>query len=153
MPGFSQPTSPAYPALAPSDIESIVAFIRTWEESPMSSDVTRREFLEAVAAGGFAAWRPRPRKAWGLDAVANPLAAYPDRDWERVYRDLWKYDSTFTFLCAPNDTHNCLLNAYVRIGRGHAHRTDDALRRGDGPGRQRGDAPLGSRASARRAWP
>jgi len=33
-----------------------------------------------------------------------------------VYRDLWKYDSTFTFLCAPNDTHNCLLNAYVRSG-------------------------------------
>ncbi|NLY02901.1 MAG: c-type cytochrome [Rhodopirellula sp.] len=32
MPGFSQPTSPAYPALAPSDIESIVAFIRTWED-------------------------------------------------------------------------------------------------------------------------
>ena len=43
-------------------------------------------------------------------------AAYPDRGWERVYRDLWKYDSTFTFLCAPNDTHNCILNAYVRSG-------------------------------------
>jgi len=33
-----------------------------------------------------------------------------------VYRDLWKYDSKFTFLCAPNDTHNCILNAYVRSG-------------------------------------
>jgi nitrate reductase alpha subunit len=55
-------------------------------------------------------------RAWGLEAIANPLASYPSRDWERVYRDLWKYDSAFTFLCAPNDTHNCLLNAYVRSG-------------------------------------
>ncbi|MBI2350649.1 MAG: molybdopterin oxidoreductase, partial [Deltaproteobacteria bacterium] len=54
--------------------------------------------------------------AWGLGAIENPLAAYPNRDWEKVYRDLWKYDSTFTFLCAPNDTHNCILNAYVRDG-------------------------------------
>ncbi len=40
---------------------------------------------------------------------------------------------TFTFLCAPNDTHNCILNAYVRSGVDHAHRADDALRRGDRP--------------------
>jgi cytochrome c oxidase cbb3-type subunit 3 len=31
MPGFSRP-SPAYPVLSDSDIKSIVAFIRTWEE-------------------------------------------------------------------------------------------------------------------------
>ena len=49
-------------------------------------------------------------------AVTNPLAQYPDRGWERTYRDLWKYDSKYTFTCAPNDTHNCLLNAYVRQG-------------------------------------
>jgi nitrate reductase alpha subunit len=54
--------------------------------------------------------------AWGLDAVTNPLAHYPDRGWERTYRDLWKYDSKYTFLCAPNDTHNCMINAYVRQG-------------------------------------
>ena len=54
--------------------------------------------------------------AWGLEAIANPLATYPDRGWERTYRDLWKYDSTYTFTCAPNDTHNCLLKAYVRQG-------------------------------------
>ena len=50
------------------------------------------------------------------EAVANPLASYPDRGWERTYRDLWKYDSVYTFTCAPNDTHNCILNAYVRNG-------------------------------------
>ena len=61
-------------------------------------------------------FRPFCEEAWGLQAIENPLAAYPNRDWEKTYRDLWKSDSTFTFLCAPNDTHNCILNAYVRDG-------------------------------------
>ena len=82
----------------------------------MSNKVTRRAFLDAAAAAGFGALVSSAGKSWGLDTVANPLAAYPNRDWERTYRDLWKYDSSFTFLCAPNDTHNCLLNAYVRSG-------------------------------------
>lgn len=46
----------------------------------------------------------------------NPLKGYPNRDWEKVYRDLFHYDSTFNFLCAPNDTHNCLLTTYVKNG-------------------------------------
>lgn len=79
-------------------------------------DITRREFLAAARAAGFGALVASATRAWGLEAISNPLAAYPDRGWERVYRDLWKYDSTFTFTCAPNDTHNCLLNAYVRSG-------------------------------------
>ena len=79
-------------------------------------DVSRREFLATASAAGFGALIAAASRAWGLDAISNPLAAYPDRDWEKAYRDLWKYDSTFTFTCAPNDTHNCLLNAYVRSG-------------------------------------
>jgi len=79
-------------------------------------EIGRREFLAAAGAAGFGALVASAQRAWGLEAIENPLAAYPNRDWERVYRDLWKYDSTFTFLCAPNDTHNCLLNAYVRSG-------------------------------------
>jgi len=78
--------------------------------------LTRRGFLEAAAASGFAAFVASATRAWGLDAIDNPLARYPDRGWEKVYRDLWHYDSSFTFLCAPNDTHNCILNAYVRSG-------------------------------------
>jgi len=78
--------------------------------------LTRREFLEAAAATGFGAFVASATGAWALDALDNPLARYPDRGWEKVYRDLWKYDSTFTFLCAPNDTHNCILNGYVRSG-------------------------------------
>jgi nitrate reductase alpha subunit len=47
-------------------------------------------------------------------SVDNPLGAYPSRDWENVYRDMWKVDSDFVFLCVPNDTHNCLLKAHVK---------------------------------------
>jgi len=49
-------------------------------------------------------------------SVDHPLGTYPDRNWEKIYRDKFRYDTTFTFLCAPNDTHNCLLRAYVRNG-------------------------------------
>jgi hypothetical protein len=47
-------------------------------------------------------------------SVPNPLAAYPNRDWERMYRDIFRHDKTSVFLCCPNDTHNCLLNAFVK---------------------------------------
>lgn len=80
------------------------------------SELNRRDFLKMMSAAGFSAFALSATDAWGLNAIENPLAQYPNRDWERAYRDLWKYDSTFTFLCAPNDTHNCLLNAYVRSG-------------------------------------
>jgi nitrate reductase alpha subunit len=72
--------------------------------------------MECAAASGFGAFVASVTSAWGLEAPDNPLARYPDREWERVYRDLWRYDSKFTFLCAPNDTHNCILNAYVKSG-------------------------------------
>jgi len=77
---------------------------------------SRRDFLAKVGAAGLGAFIASARDAWGLDAITNPLASYPNRNWERAYRDLWKYDSTFTFTCAPNDTHNCILKAYVRQG-------------------------------------
>jgi nitrate reductase alpha subunit len=80
----------------------------------MKNTVGRRDFLSMVSAAGFGAFVASTQDAWGLEAISNPLAVYPDRGWERVYRDLWKYDSRYTFLCAPNDTHNCLLHAYVR---------------------------------------
>jgi nitrate reductase alpha subunit len=79
-------------------------------------NITRREFLEAVSAAGFGAFLASVEPVWGLESITNPLAVYPNRDWEKVYRDLYKYDSKFTFTCAPNDTHNCILNAFVRQG-------------------------------------
>ncbi len=68
--------------------------------------------------------------------VVNPLESYPNRDWEKVYRDQYRYDGTFTFVCAPNDTHNCRLRAFMRNGVAHAHRAE--LRRPalHGPARQ-----------------
>lgn len=78
--------------------------------------ISRRQFLAAAQAAGFGAFITGATRAWGLESPTNPLASYPNRGWEQVYRDLWAYDSKFTFLCAPNDTHNCLLNAYVRSG-------------------------------------
>ncbi|HMW02314.1 MAG TPA: twin-arginine translocation signal domain-containing protein, partial [Acidobacteriota bacterium] len=82
----------------------------------MKKELSRRDFLKMASTAGFGALVISSTKAWGLDAITNPLAVYPDRGWEAVYRDLWKYDSRYTFLCAPNDTHNCILNAHVRNG-------------------------------------
>jgi nitrate reductase alpha subunit len=82
----------------------------------MSNRIPRRDFLGIVAAAGYGGLVASIEGAWGLNEVKNPLASYPDRGWERVYRDLWQYDSKFTFTCAPNDTHNCILYAYVRNG-------------------------------------
>ena len=76
----------------------------------------RRAFLQAASLMGFGALVSSGTKAWGLDAINNPLAQYPNRGWEKVYRDLFAVDDSFVFLCAPNDTHNCLLRAYVRNG-------------------------------------
>jgi nitrate reductase alpha subunit len=80
--------------------------------------LSRRRFLEAVSSLGFASLVTSTERAWGLGlpSIDNPLQSYPSRDWEKAYRDLFKVDETFTFLCAPNDTHNCLLKAHVRNG-------------------------------------
>ncbi|MBM4061297.1 MAG: molybdopterin oxidoreductase [Planctomycetes bacterium] len=81
------------------------------------SDLSRRKFLQGISAAGYGAFAASAIDTWGFgQETQNPLDHYPNRDWEKVYRDLWKYDSRFTFLCAPNDTHNCLLHAYVRSG-------------------------------------
>lgn len=81
----------------------------------------RRDFVKGMAAlgatfsfaeGAFAA----PLKYFKPQQINNPLASYPDRNWEKVYRNIFKPDSSFVFLCAPNDTHNCLLKTYVKNG-------------------------------------
>jgi nitrate reductase alpha subunit len=48
--------------------------------------------------------------------VDNPLDSYPDRNWEDVYRNQYKYDRSFPFVCSPNDTHQCRVRAFVRNG-------------------------------------
>lgn len=83
--------------------------------------ITRRSFIKGlgIAGGSLAAanWAgAAPLRYFKPTAIANPLGQYPDRGWEKVYRDIFAHDSSFVFLCAPNDTHNCLLRAYVKNG-------------------------------------
>ncbi len=82
----------------------------------MTSSFTRREFLRtasAVVAGSqlmsLSMLRP-------ISAATNPLEYHPDRDWEKLHRDVYAYDDSFIFMCAPNCTHNCYLRAHVKNG-------------------------------------
>lgn len=82
---------------------------------------SRRSFVKGLSiAGGLLAtstWaKAAPLSYFQPLQVDNPLAAYPNRDWEKAYRNIFAHDSSFVFLCAPNDTHNCLLKAYVKNG-------------------------------------
>lgn len=82
--------------------------------------INRRTFVKGMAAGFTVAAGSTvfasPMKYLKPTVVDNPLAFYPDRDWEGVYRKIFKADSEFHFLCAPNDTHNCLLKAFIKNG-------------------------------------
>ncbi|MFQ5382063.1 MAG: molybdopterin-dependent oxidoreductase, partial [Dehalococcoidia bacterium] len=82
--------------------------------------LSRRGFLKlAGAAGAGTAAVILESKLAFLQAgpgIENPLSFYPSRDWEDVYRDQYRYDDSFTFVCAPNDTHMCRLRAFVRNG-------------------------------------
>jgi nitrate reductase alpha subunit len=82
--------------------------------------LSRRDFLKLSAAGALAgsAFMLTHDLAFlqGATDVPNPLAAYPMRDWEKTYRDQYRYDTSFTYVCSPNDTHACRLRAFVRNG-------------------------------------
>ena len=68
-------------------------------------DITRRRFLETCAASGGTLMAAGPQ-LWAFQPVSidNPLGAYPNRGWEKIYLDQYRYDDTFTWVCAPNDT-------------------------------------------------
>jgi len=82
--------------------------------------VTRRQFLKLSGAAGIGLYlASQELSLWALEPVTevdNPLAYYPSRDWEKLYRDQYRYDSTFSWVCSPNDTHACRVLAYVRNG-------------------------------------
>lgn len=79
---------------------------------------TRRDFLKttglAIGVAGAMGWPLRTLAS--RDDIANPLAHYPARDWEKIYRDQYSYDGTFSWVCSPNDTHACRVKAYTRNG-------------------------------------
>ena len=81
--------------------------------------VSRRDFLKIAGMTGVAgAVITSPAYAFlkPIVGVDNPLDVYPARGWEKVYRDQYRYDSSFTFVCSPNDTHSCRVRAVVRNG-------------------------------------
>ncbi len=81
-------------------------------------NMDRREFLKLTGLGtgalGFMMSAGSPPLLGAAAEIDNPLKHYPARDWEKIYHDQYRYDRTFTFVCAPNDTHNCRLKAFVR---------------------------------------
>ncbi len=87
--------------------------------SASSQHHSRREFLALLSSGAVIAASPLDALAGALaplPSIENPLVFYPDRDWEKAYRDQYAYDRTFTWICAPNDTHMCRMRAFVRNG-------------------------------------
>jgi len=82
--------------------------------------MTRRQFLKFAGATGIGFyWTMKNFPLWAFEPVENienPLGYYPNRDWEEIYRDQYRYDTTFSWVCSPNDTHACRVLAYVRNG-------------------------------------
>ncbi len=82
--------------------------------------ISRRDFVKGVTASGLyvslygGLWKARTLRP--AEEIENPLAYYPERNWERIYRDQYRYDSSFTYVCSPNDTHSCRMRAFVRNG-------------------------------------
>jgi len=81
--------------------------------------LNRRKFLQ-VSAGVATAMALTSKKVGAqlkpVVKVGNPLDTYPDRRWEEVYRDQYKYERSFTYCCSPNDTHQCRVRGFVRNG-------------------------------------
>ena len=80
--------------------------------------IDRRDFLRFIGAGGSAlALMELPLELLAAaDPDQNPLAGSVARDWEQIYRDQYRYDRVFDWVCSPNDTHACRIRSYVRNG-------------------------------------
>jgi nitrate reductase / nitrite oxidoreductase, alpha subunit len=92
---------------------------RSLPPRPDDVDAGRRRFLALAATAGFGVLASPADLFAAFQQIApvsvtNPLQDYPNRDWERIYRNLFHTDGSYVFLCAPNDTHNCLLRAHVK---------------------------------------
>ncbi len=90
------------------------------DENQNKKNFDRRSFLKGSATGMALLASTQvfagPLRYFKPTNIDNPLAQYPNRDWEKVYRDIFNSDEFFHFLCAPNDTHNCLLKAHMKNG-------------------------------------
>jgi len=82
------------------------------------SDLSRRQFLTIAAVAAGAGYGGKYIFSWlrATPEITNPLKFYPSRGWESFYRDLYAYDSKFSFVCSPNCTHACRVTAVMRNG-------------------------------------
>src|SRR3970040_2210130 len=82
--------------------------------------IPRRHFIQIAGGAGLAVLTG----LLDLDLIAleafpgidNPLLTYPNRDWEKIYRDQYGYDHSFHVICEANATHMCRLRAFSRNG-------------------------------------
>ena len=65
---------------------------------------------------GFGGTRRSAQHAVRDRADPQPTCGVPEPGLGARYRDLYTPDSTYHYLCAPNDTHGCLLRASVKNG-------------------------------------
>ena len=82
-------------------------------------NLSRRDFVKRSSLVGLSLYAAQMMPLRFLQAaplIENPLALYPGRDWEKLYRNQYAYDDSFSWVCAPNDTHNCRVTAHVRNG-------------------------------------
>jgi len=85
--------------------------------SSHGNGVSRREFITWLGVGASAAAGGFPFRALAAaNPSENPLHGTIDRAWEQIYRNQYKYDRSFDWVCSPNDTHACRVRAYVRNG-------------------------------------
>ena len=77
---------------------------RLYDFRRLMRKITRKEFLKisTVSVTGLMISSPLFAALKFISEVDNPLEFYPDRDWEKIYRDQYKYDDVFHFLCAPD---------------------------------------------------
>jgi nitrate reductase alpha subunit len=81
--------------------------------------IDRRSFMQRLGLGGGAAlmtFEMPLRLLAAIDPDDNPLSRPVSRDWEKIYRDQYRYDSNFDWVCSPNDTHACRIRSYIRNG-------------------------------------
>lgn len=89
----------------------------------MKNRITRREFFGragltamGVASLGLFGCDLGEEKLKPLAVIQNVLDYYPERGWEKVYRDLYSFDEAKIMVCSPNCTHNCSHTAFIRNG-------------------------------------
>lgn len=97
-----------------------------------------------AGTAGFGGLIAASKDAWGLEAIANPLGAYPDRGLgARLSRPVEIRLHVYVYL-RPQRHAQLPAQSLRAAGSGDANRTHHALRRSGRPERESHQQPLGS---------